>query len=69
MIVNRLEKQTLFGGGLRLSDVERALEGSYAGGISNNYRVVREAIDRGVPLEVVKQGNSVSEDVRRIIFA
>ena len=69
VILNRIEKQTLFGGGLRHSDVERALEGAYAGGISNNYRVVREAIDRGVPLETVKQGNSVTEDLRRIIFA
>lgn len=69
VIVNRIEKQTLFGGGLRRADVERALEGSFAGGISNNYPVVREAIDRGVPLEVVKQGNSVTEDLRRIIFA
>jgi len=69
VIVNRMEKQTLFGGGLRQSDVERALEGWFAGGIANNYRVVREAIDRGVPLEVVKAGNSVTTDLRRILFA
>ncbi|MGE3246337.1 MAG: CpaE family protein [Beijerinckiaceae bacterium] len=69
VIVNRLEKQTLFGGGLRHADVERALEGAYAGGIANNYRLVREAIDRGVPLSSVKSGNSVTEDVRKIIFA
>ena len=69
VIVNRMEKQTLFGGGLRQSDVKRALEGWFAGGIANNYRVVREAIDCGVPLEVVKAGNSVTTDLRRILFA
>lgn len=69
VIVNRFEKQGFFSSsGLRQADVERVLEGSFAGMICNNYPVVREAIDRGVPLETVKQGNSVTQDLRRIIF-
>ena len=69
VIVNRFEQQSLFGTGLRKADVERALESTLAGVVNNNYKVVREAIDRGVPLEEVKPGNSVSADLKRIIFA
>jgi pilus assembly protein CpaE len=29
---------------------------------------VREAIDRGLPLEEIKSGSNVSADLRRIIF-
>jgi pilus assembly protein CpaE len=36
--------------------------------IPNNYRLVREAIDRGVPLEEVKAGNNVTGTLKRIIF-
>ena len=69
VIVNRFEPRVLFGSGLRRNDVERALEGCFAGGVSNNYPLVREAIDRGVPLETVKAGNNVSADLKRILFA
>jgi len=69
VIVNRFEPRVLFGSGLRRNDVERALEGCFAGGVANNYPVVREAIDRGVPLETVKAGNNVSADLKRILFA
>lgn len=69
VIVNRFEQQSLFSTGLRKTDVERALEATLAGVVNNNYKVVREAIDRGVPLEEVKPGNSVSADLKRIIFS
>lgn len=69
VIVNRIEKQTFFGGGLRRNDVEQALDGFYSGGVANNYPLVREAIDRGVPVSMVKTGNNVSSDLRRIVFA
>ena len=68
VIVNRFQTGLLFGGTLRKSDVERALGASFAGQVSNNYQVVREAIDRGVPLETVKPGNSVTTDLKRILF-
>jgi pilus assembly protein CpaE len=68
VIVNRFEQQLLFGTGLRRTDVERALEGHLEGTVSNNYKLVREAIDRGLPLEEIKSGSNVSADLRRIIF-
>ena len=67
-IVNRFE-QRLFGPGLRKSDVEAALGTMMAGVVSNNYRLVREAIDRGVPIEEIKAGSNVVTDMRKIIFA
>jgi pilus assembly protein CpaE len=68
VIVNRFEQQMLFGTGLRRADVERALEGFLEGTVSNNYKLVREAIDRGLPLEEIKSGSNVSTDLRKIIF-
>ena len=67
VIVNRFQVGSLFGSGLRKSDVERALGASYAGPVANNYALVREAIDRGVPLSSVKQGNRLSADLSRIL--
>ena len=68
VIVNRFEQQLLFGTGLRRADVERALEGYLEGTVSNNYKVVREAIDRGLPLDAVKAGSNVSADLKRIVL-
>lgn len=68
VIVNRAEKQSFFGSGLRKTDLERVLEDYFAGTVGNNYQLVREAIDRGVPLETVKPGNPVSADLKRIVF-
>jgi pilus assembly protein CpaE len=66
VIVNRFE-QHLFGPGLRRSDIEQALGEAFAGVVPNNYRCVREAIDRGVPLEEVKAGNNVTAALKRIL--
>jgi pilus assembly protein CpaE len=68
VIVNRFEQQLLFGTGLRRTDVERAIEGYLEGTVSNNYKLVREAIDRGLPLDQIKAGSNVSTDLRKIIF-
>jgi pilus assembly protein CpaE len=67
VIVNRFEQQ-LFGTGLRRADVERALDGFLEGTVANNYKVVREAIDRGTTLDQIKAGNSVSNDLKRIVL-
>ena len=67
VIVNRFEDRS-FGPTLKRADVEAALGERFAGTIGNNYRLVREAIDRGVPLEAVKAGNSVSNELRRIVM-
>jgi pilus assembly protein CpaE len=68
VIVNRFEQQLLFGNGLRRAEIERALGGYFEGTVVNNYKLVREAIDRGLPLDAVKAGSSVSADLKRILF-
>ena len=67
VIVNRFE-QRMFAPGLRRADIEKALGPAFAGAIPNNYRIVREAIDRGIPLEDVKPGNSVAAAVRKLVI-
>jgi pilus assembly protein CpaE len=66
VIVNRFE-QRMFGPGLRRSDLKQALGGALAGTIPNNYGLVREAIDRGVPLEEVKPRNNVTAELKKLI--
>jgi pilus assembly protein CpaE len=68
VIVNRFEQQ-LFGARLRRADVERALDGFFEGTVSNNYKLVREAIDRGTTLDQIKAGNTVSADLKKIVFS
>jgi pilus assembly protein CpaE len=66
VIVNRFE-QRMFTPGLKLSDIEKAFGPAFGGVIPNNYRVVREAIDRGIPLDEVKPGNNVTAQLKKII--
>jgi pilus assembly protein CpaE len=66
VIVNRFE-QRMFGPGLRRADLKQALGATLAGTIPNNYGLVREAIDRGVPLEEVKPRNAVAAELRKLI--
>jgi pilus assembly protein CpaE len=66
VIINRFE-QRLFGAGLRKSDVEQALGKDFIAAIPNNYALVREAIDRGVPLDEVKPGNKITAELKRLI--
>ena len=67
VIVNRFE-QRLFGPGLRRADIEQALGDSLAATIPNNFRLVSEAIDRGVPLDEVKAGNNIATPLNKLIF-
>jgi pilus assembly protein CpaE len=67
VIVNRFE-QRMFEAGLKRTDIEQALGKDFAGTIPNNYRLVREAIDRGVPLDEVKAGNNVSAQLKKLIL-
>jgi pilus assembly protein CpaE len=67
VIVNRFEQQ-LFGSGLRRADIEQALGATLGGTIPNNYRLAREAIDRGVPLEEVRPGNNISAALKKLLF-
>jgi pilus assembly protein CpaE len=67
VIVNRFE-QRFFAPGLRRGDIKQALGPAFAGAIPNNYRLVREAIDRGIPLDEVKAGNNVSTELKKLIL-
>ena len=67
VIVNRFE-QRMFDSGLKKSDVEQALGGDFIGAIPNNYRLVREAIDRGIPLDEVKAGNNITTQLRKLML-
>jgi pilus assembly protein CpaE len=67
VIINRFE-QKLFSAGLRRSDIEQTIGEAFTACIPNHYGLVREAIDRGVPLEEVKPGNKISLQLRRLIF-
>ena len=66
VIINRFE-QRLFGPGLRRADIEQALGDTLACTIPNNFRLVSEAIDRGVPLDEVKAGNNISAALSKLI--
>jgi len=68
LIINRFE-QRMFDSGLTRADLARALKGISIGTIPNNYRLVREAIDRGVPLEKVRKGNEVTQGLKRILVS
>jgi pilus assembly protein CpaE len=66
VIVNRFE-QHMFGPGLRRNDIEAALGDAFVGVVPNHYRLVREAIDRGVPLDEVKPGNPITQTLRKML--
>jgi pilus assembly protein CpaE len=67
VLVNRFE-QRMFDSGLKKSDIEAALGLDFAGTIPNNYRLVREAIDRGVPLDEVKAGNNITAQLKKLML-
>lgn len=67
VIVNRFE-QKMFAPGLKKSDIEQALGLDFAGTIPNFYQLVREAIDRGVPLDEVKPGNKITTQLRKLLL-
>jgi pilus assembly protein CpaE len=68
VIVNRFE-QRLFASGLRRADIEQVLGESFAACIPNHYSLVREAIDRGVPIDEVKPGNRITWTLKKLVLA
>jgi len=66
VIINRFE-QKLFSSGLRKADIEQVLGEAFAGCVPNNYGLVREAIDRGVPLDEIKPGNKITNELRKLM--
>jgi pilus assembly protein CpaE len=67
VIVNRFE-QKMFDSGIKQADVQEILGEHFVGGISNNYRLVREAVDRGVPLHEIDPNANVIQDLKKIIL-
>ena len=67
VIINRFE-QKLFSPGLRRADVMAAIGEAFAACIPNHYGLVREAIDRGVPLDEVKPGNKITVQLKKLIL-
>jgi pilus assembly protein CpaE len=67
VIVNRFE-QRLFASGLRRADIEQVLGESFATCIPNQYAIVREAIDRGIPIDEVKPGNNITSQLKKLVL-
>jgi pilus assembly protein CpaE len=66
VIVNRFA-QRMFSAGLRRSDFAQTLGDAFAAAIPNDYALVREAIDRGVPLDEVKPGNKITAQLKKLV--
>ena len=67
VIVNRFE-QRMFSAGLRRSDLVQTLGDAFVSAIPNDYSLVREAIDRGVPLDEVKPGNKITAQIMKLVL-
>lgn len=66
VIVNRF-LQSMFSSGLRLGDLQQTLGDAFVSAIPNDYALVREAIDRGVPLDDVKSGNKITAELKKLV--
>jgi pilus assembly protein CpaE len=67
VIVNRFQ-QSIFSSGLRLSDLQQTLGDAFISAIPNDYALVREAIDRGVPLEEVRSRNKITAELKKFVL-
>jgi pilus assembly protein CpaE len=67
VIINRFVWK-LFSSGLRRADIEQAIGEAFAACVPNDYALVREAIDRGVPLDEVRPGNKITLQLKRLVL-
>jgi pilus assembly protein CpaE len=67
VIVNRFQPK-MFAAGLRLNDLRQVLGDAFTAVIPNDYALVREAIDRGVPLDEVKPGNKITAELKKVVL-
>ncbi len=67
VIVNRFEHR-MFSSGLRHGDLVQALGDAFVAAIPNDYALVREAIDRGIPLDEVKPGNKITAHLKKLML-
>ncbi len=66
VIVNRVKYQ-LFGAGLRRTDLVKALGSAFVCAVPYNYKLVREAIDRGIPLDDVQKNSDIALAIGRLM--
>ena len=64
VIINRFA-QKMFSSGLRRADIEQAIGDAFLACVPNDYGLVREAIDRGVPLDEVRPGNKITAPAQK----
>src|SRR6478672_706225 len=67
VIVNRFQ-HAMFSSGLSLADLKQALGDAFGATVPNDYNLVREAIDRGVPLDEVKRGNKITAQIKKLVL-
>jgi pilus assembly protein CpaE len=67
VIINRFV-QKMLSSGLRRGDIQQAIGDTFLACIPNDYGLVREAIDRGVPLEEVRKGNKITVQLRKLVL-
>jgi pilus assembly protein CpaE len=67
VIVNRFQ-QRMFGSGLKLGDLQQVLGGALAAVIPSENELVREAINRGVPLDEIKPGNKITVQLKKLLL-
>jgi pilus assembly protein CpaE len=67
VIVNRFDPRGSENG-VRSSDVTEILGDHFVGGVANNYKLVRQAVDRGVPLHEIDANANVINDLKKIIL-
>lgn len=66
VIVNRFDARS--GSEVSEADLKAVLGETYAGRVANDWRVVRQALDRGVPVRDVAPGCEVLRDLERIVL-
>jgi pilus assembly protein CpaE len=67
VIINRFEWR-LFSPGLRRVEFEKALGDAFGCTVPYNHRLVREAIDRGVPINEVQKSSNIAAAIKRLII-
>jgi pilus assembly protein CpaE len=67
VVINGFE-QRLFSTSLRRSDLEQILGEALLGTIPDNQALVRESIDRGVPLDEIKPNNDITRALKALVL-
>jgi pilus assembly protein CpaE len=68
VIVNNY-RRSLLGSSISMHEVKEILRGSFAGTVGAEERLIREAIDRGIPTTAIKPRNAVMTDLAKILEA